>query len=83
MRNILTSFRLIKSVTKQVDIEFIPELTVLSVPQKAADMYRPERPGKFSNISRVTNFRFKNEQKSEVKNFDLSKFIRTVSYGTS
>ena len=59
----LTSFRLIKSVTKQVDIEFIPELTVLSVPQKAADMYRPERPGKFSNISRVTKFRFLNDQK--------------------
>ena len=33
------------SVTRQVVIEFIPELTVLNVPEKAPETYKPATPG--------------------------------------
>ena len=38
------SFGRIKSVIKHVDIEFIPELTVVREPQNTAETYNPVTP---------------------------------------
>ena len=46
-------FGLRMSVMKQVVIEFSPELTVLSVPEKAPEMNSPAAPGVAAKICRA------------------------------